>query len=64
VEIELDHRHCKVCGKPVDPEKDVCSKACRQKREQLAATRRFYTYLMYATIIVLVAVLAFQFLHL
>jgi predicted nucleic acid-binding Zn ribbon protein len=52
-----DHRHCKVCGKVVDPGEETCSKACRAKREQLAQTRRTYTYLIYGAILLLVIVL-------
>jgi predicted nucleic acid-binding Zn ribbon protein len=48
-----DHRHCKVCGKVCDPGEETCSKACRTKREQLQSTRRMYTYLMYAVILIL-----------
>ena len=48
-----DHRHCKVCGKVCDPGDETCSKACRAKREQLQSTRRMYTYLLYAVILIL-----------
>jgi predicted nucleic acid-binding Zn ribbon protein len=36
------------------PGEETCSKACRTKREQTAQTRRTYTYLMYAVIVLLV----------
>ncbi|MCI4369475.1 MAG: DUF2116 family Zn-ribbon domain-containing protein [Thermoplasmata archaeon] len=53
---EGDHRHCKVCGKTCGPEQEFCSKACRAKRETNLATRRNYTYAMYALIAFLVIV--------
>jgi len=52
-----DHRHCKVCGKVCAPGEETCSKACRAKREQLAQTRRMYTYLMYGVIALLLILL-------
>jgi predicted nucleic acid-binding Zn ribbon protein len=48
-----DHRHCKVCGKLCAPGEETCSKACRAKREQLAQTRRMYTYIIYGVIALL-----------
>jgi predicted nucleic acid-binding Zn ribbon protein len=48
-----DHRHCKSCGKLIDPGEEVCSDACREKRERMRATRQNYTYLMYAMIALL-----------
>ncbi|MGA9839396.1 MAG: DUF2116 family Zn-ribbon domain-containing protein [Thermoplasmata archaeon] len=52
-----DHRHCKVCGKVCPPGEETCSKACRAKREQGAQSRRMYTYLMYAVIVLLLILL-------
>jgi predicted nucleic acid-binding Zn ribbon protein len=52
-----DHRHCKVCGKVCAAGEETCSKACRAKREQIAQTRRRYTYLMYGVIAVLLILL-------
>jgi predicted nucleic acid-binding Zn ribbon protein len=56
-----DHRHCKVCGKVCAPGEDTCSKACRAKREQVAQTRKMYTYLMYGVIVLLVILLFVRF---
>jgi predicted nucleic acid-binding Zn ribbon protein len=51
-----DHRHCRVCGKVVPPGEEVCSKACRRKREESLRSRKNMMYLLYAGIlIVLVA---------
>ncbi|MGI0053242.1 MAG: DUF2116 family Zn-ribbon domain-containing protein [Thermoplasmata archaeon] len=45
-----DHRHCKVCGKPIGPGAEFCSKSCRREREALVRGRKNLTYLMYAAI--------------
>lgn len=58
------HRHCKVCGKVCSEEAEVCSKACRAKREANLQKRRTYTYLLYAMIAFLVLLLAGNFVHL
>jgi len=50
MELE-DHRHCKVCGKPCEPDSETCSEACRKERIRRLQTRRGYTYLIYATIV-------------
>ena len=52
-----DHRHCKVCGKPVAAGKDTCSAACREKREGVARTKRMYTYMLYGMIVLLLILL-------
>ena len=51
---EGDHRHCKVCGKVCGVGEETCSKACRQTRAAQLASRRTYTYLLYAAIAILV----------
>jgi predicted nucleic acid-binding Zn ribbon protein len=58
---EDDHRHCKVCGTVCAPGEDTCSDACAAKRAQVAQTRRLYTYLMYAVILVLVIAFVVRF---
>jgi predicted nucleic acid-binding Zn ribbon protein len=42
-----DHRHCKVCGKVVAPGEEVCSKACRRRREETLQSRRNLMYVLY-----------------
>ena len=53
---EGDHRHCKVCGKVCDVADETCSKACAQRRAAQLQSRRTYTYLLYATIAILLIV--------
>lgn len=56
-----DHRHCKSCGKIIDPGEEVCSDECREKRARIQATRQNYTYLMYAMIGLLILFFALGF---
>ncbi|HXY12781.1 MAG TPA: DUF2116 family Zn-ribbon domain-containing protein [Thermoplasmata archaeon] len=51
---EGDHRHCKVCGRVCAVGEETCSRACREKRAAQLASRRTYTYLLYAAIAILV----------
>lgn len=55
-----DHRHCKNCGRVCDPDEETCSDACRERREQVLATRRNYTYLMYGVMALLVILFLFR----
>jgi predicted nucleic acid-binding Zn ribbon protein len=50
VGIDVQHRHCKVCGRACDLDDETCSKACRTKREDMVRSRRIYTYMMYGAI--------------
>jgi len=50
VPAEVDHRHCKVCGRVCEVGDETCSRACREKRAQQLAARRNYTYLLYFAI--------------
>ena len=52
-----DHRHCKVCGKPIDPGDEVCSRACRRQRETAMQSRRNLTYLLYGAMAFLAVLL-------
>jgi predicted nucleic acid-binding Zn ribbon protein len=58
-----DHRHCKVCGKITGPEKEYCSRACREKREQTLRSRRNYTLVLYATMVFLLLLFLLNFLR-
>ena len=52
-----DHRHCKVCGKPVAPDAEFCSRSCRREREATLQSRRNLTYLMYGAMAFLAVLL-------
>jgi predicted nucleic acid-binding Zn ribbon protein len=58
-----DHRHCKVCGKVTNPDREFCSKACRAQRDERIRSRRTLTYMMYGGIALLLVLLALNFLH-
>jgi predicted nucleic acid-binding Zn ribbon protein len=55
-----DHKHCLVCGKPTDPDKNFCSTSCEElaKQQQKRASRSRLIMLilfivMFAVIIIL-----------
>jgi predicted nucleic acid-binding Zn ribbon protein len=50
-----DHRHCVVCGKPVEPDKFVCSPSCEEiiKKQQKSVARSRMIMLMLIFIIIL-----------
>lgn len=56
---DLDHRHCKVCGRTCGPEELTCSPECEEKRHRAELSRRNLTYLLYGSI-VLLAILLFS----
>jgi len=50
----VDHRHCKVCGKAIPPNREFCSDECREKYEGWQARERRakrMIYIFYALII-------------
>jgi predicted nucleic acid-binding Zn ribbon protein len=55
--VTEDHRHCKVCGKPVAAGKDTCSQVCRDKRAAVGRTKQMYTYILYGMIALLLILL-------
>jgi len=63
VPTEGDHSHCKVCGRVCAPGEETCSKACRQKRAAMLASRRNYTYLLYAAIAIILIAFLYGTLH-
>jgi predicted nucleic acid-binding Zn ribbon protein len=63
VPAEGDHRHCKACGRVCAVDEETCSKACREKRATALASRRRYSYILYAAILLLVIAAASSYLH-
>lgn len=56
-----DHKHCIVCGKPVEMDKFVCSPSCEEvlARHQKAASRsRLITIVAIVVMIVLLLVMS------
>jgi predicted nucleic acid-binding Zn ribbon protein len=57
-----DHKHCIVCGKPVEMDKFVCSPSCEEiiKRHQKSASRsRMIMLVVFAVLIVLILVIPY-----
>jgi len=48
------HSHCQICGKAVPYEKTVCSDECQEQYESIVKKRRFYMYIMYGALAVLI----------
>jgi predicted nucleic acid-binding Zn ribbon protein len=61
--VDEDHRHCKVCGRVCDVGAETCSKACREERARRIQSRRNLTYIIYASIALLMIVLISSFLR-
>jgi predicted nucleic acid-binding Zn ribbon protein len=59
---EEDHRHCKVCGRMCDPDEQTCSRACAQERERIVRSRRNMTFLLYASIALVLIVFVARYL--
>lgn len=58
-----EHRHCKVCGRMIDPQLEFCSKSCRRQREATLQGRRNLTYLIYGGIAFFVLLLLLEYAH-
>jgi predicted nucleic acid-binding Zn ribbon protein len=56
VEKIVQHTHCGICGKAIPINESFCSEDCRQKYQQLLKKRKMLVYIMYGTIIFIVAV--------
>jgi len=61
------HKHCRVCGISISPNKDYCSSECEEMDEsaqvKLRNYRRLTLLLMVATLAVLVAVTIYLHVH-
>jgi predicted nucleic acid-binding Zn ribbon protein len=55
-----DHKHCIVCGKPVEMDKFVCSPSCEEiiKRHQKSASRS--RMIMFAVMIFIIILFVFM----
>jgi predicted nucleic acid-binding Zn ribbon protein len=55
-----DHKHCIVCGKPIEPDKFVCSPSCEEivKKQQKSMARSRMIMLMMIFIIIIIFVVA------
>ena len=42
------HKHCRICRKPIPLEEDFCSEECRERYEEMVSKRRKKMYIIYA----------------
>ncbi|MEM1689255.1 MAG: DUF2116 family Zn-ribbon domain-containing protein [Candidatus Hadarchaeales archaeon] len=56
-----DHRHCVVCGKPVPPDKFICSPSCEEilrKQQKRYHRIQLYTMILFFLLFVLILVIS------
>ena len=51
------HAHCQICGKAIISSETLCSEECKQKYQKMMKSRRFWIYLMWALIFIMIIVL-------
>ncbi len=56
------HKHCKICAKPIPLDEDFCSEKCREEYQELMKKRKKMQYIFYILLIVLIIVAYFTFL--
>ena len=54
-----DHRHCQMCGKIVPPDQTFCSKACREKFENIIRKRKRLLLILYLVLIAVFALMIY-----
>ncbi len=50
------HKHCKICNKPVPLDRDFCSEKCREEYQEFMDKRRKRQYIFYILLVVLIVV--------
>ncbi len=50
------HKHCKVCEKPIPLDEEFCSEKCRTEYQEFVNKRKKRRYILYGLIIVLFVV--------
>jgi predicted nucleic acid-binding Zn ribbon protein len=53
----LQHRHCQVCSKAIPMSEEFCSEECKTEFEAMVKKRKNYIYIIYATMILIIAVM-------
>ena len=53
----LQHRHCQVCSKAIPISEEFCSDECKVEFEALMKKRKNYIYIIYATMVIIIAVM-------
>lgn len=49
--VLLRHKHCPICGMPVEPSKIFCSSKCEQENESVRKKKRNWTIIMFVPLI-------------
>lgn len=58
----LQHRHCQVCSKAIPMSEEFCSEECKVEFEAMVKKRKNYIYLIYGTMILIIAVMFLSYL--
>jgi predicted nucleic acid-binding Zn ribbon protein len=53
----LQHRHCQVCSKAIPMSEEFCSEGCKAEFEAMVKKRKNYIYIIYGTMILIIAVM-------
>ncbi len=51
------HKHCRICQKPVPLDEDFCSEECKDEYDDLLSSRKKKQYVVYGLLIVLFIVM-------
>ncbi len=57
VEKVGQHAHCHICGKAIPISETLCSEECKGKYQAMLKKRKILTYIMYASILFVLALL-------
>ncbi len=57
------HKHCKICAKPIPLDEDFCSEKCREEYEGLMEKKKKRRYIFYVLLAVLFVVMYFSFIY-
>ncbi|HVQ00222.1 MAG TPA: DUF2116 family Zn-ribbon domain-containing protein [Candidatus Thermoplasmatota archaeon] len=51
------HSHCQICGKAIAAEDTMCSDECKQRYNGMIKRRKYLSYILYGSMIVIVVLL-------
>ena len=51
------HAHCQICGKAIATEETMCSDECKQRYDSMIKRRKWLSYILYGSMIVIVVLL-------
>ncbi|MEM0493509.1 MAG: DUF2116 family Zn-ribbon domain-containing protein [Candidatus Thermoplasmatota archaeon] len=52
----VQHTHCQICGKAIPMNETLCSEDCKQRYQKMLRTRKWYLYIMYGLIAIVVLI--------